>query len=144
MIATKKFDTLQECYDHICAHLAKQKRPAMAKGKCVYRTPDGKKACVVGCLVPDNLYDPAMEGRQVSPIPQHTSQAVMKVVEAIRPNDIDQFGWATFLMRAQGLHDNHKYEANEDWLKKALMKLAIDNNLKPGAEQAIKKWTART
>lgn len=39
---------------------AQGKRAAVGAGTCVYLTPDGCR-CAVGQLVPEDLYDPAME-----------------------------------------------------------------------------------
>lgn len=55
--------TRQEIFDHVKAHLLKQGKKAFLPGsktKCAYRSPDGKK-CAGGCLIPDELYHPAME-----------------------------------------------------------------------------------
>ena len=59
--------TKQETFDTVVAHARKQKCQAYDKGKgvwCCYRTEDGKK-CFAGCLIPDELYDPEMEGGAV-------------------------------------------------------------------------------
>lgn len=33
-------------------------------GRCVYRGPTGNK-CVIGCFIPDERYDPWMEGKDI-------------------------------------------------------------------------------
>jgi hypothetical protein len=52
----------QEAFDTIVTHLAKQAQPAKKDDTdfCVYRSPEGLK-CAVGCLIPDDLYLPAMD-----------------------------------------------------------------------------------
>ena len=60
----------QEIFDTVVKHLAKQKtksvlpRPHGNDMQCVYRGEGGMK-CAVGCLIPDELYDPDMEGDTV-------------------------------------------------------------------------------
>lgn len=48
-------------------HLTKQKaRAVLPNGQsCVYRDEDGNK-CAIGCLIPDELYTPEVEGMTVS------------------------------------------------------------------------------
>ena len=53
--------TEQEIFDTVLEHLRKQGKAALsAEGDCTYRGPDGT-ACAVGCLIPDELYDPLIE-----------------------------------------------------------------------------------
>ena len=55
----------QEVFNKVLAHLRKQGHAAMDdESTCVYRAPNGT-SCAVGCLLPDNLYDPRIEGRSV-------------------------------------------------------------------------------
>ena len=64
---------LQEIFDKVATHLLTQNKKAQSpvvpgeqiKPKCLYRAPDGSK-CAVGCLIPDDLYDPAIEGSSVA------------------------------------------------------------------------------
>jgi hypothetical protein len=52
----------QEVFDAACVHLAAQKRPAKTLGGgCYYRNNEGC-ACAVGHFIPDDKYDPNMEG----------------------------------------------------------------------------------
>ena len=54
--------TQQEIFDTVLAHLRKQGKASMSGAdSCRYRGPDGT-ACAVGCLIPDELYDPLIEG----------------------------------------------------------------------------------
>ena len=53
--------TGQEIFDSVLAHLRKQGDASLnASGKCAYRG-EGGTACAVGCLIPDELYDPRIE-----------------------------------------------------------------------------------
>jgi hypothetical protein len=56
--------TIQETFDFVITHLRKQgKRATQGGGKeCAYRGDDGT-SCAIGCLIPDNIYDPEIEGR---------------------------------------------------------------------------------
>ena len=57
--------TLQETFDIVASHLLRQGRRSVdSEGRCLYRGPNGLK-CGAGCLIPDELYDPDIEGRGV-------------------------------------------------------------------------------
>lgn len=52
----------QEIFETVVRHLHQQGEPAViGEGNCRYRADDGK-SCAVGCLIPDDCYDPQMEG----------------------------------------------------------------------------------
>ena len=61
----------QEMFDKVSTHLFTQGERAMLPkeaqsdefpaGLCAYRAPNGFK-CAVGCMIPDEKYDPKMEG----------------------------------------------------------------------------------
>lgn len=60
--------TEQEIFDTVLAHLREQRRAALGDdGECQYRGLGGT-ACAVGCLIPDELYDPLIEGLSVATI----------------------------------------------------------------------------
>lgn len=60
--------TRQEIFDKVARHLLTQGQRAETEGgDCVYRAEDGTK-CAVGCLIPDELYDPEFEGLLISHI----------------------------------------------------------------------------
>ena len=53
--------TAQQIFDKVAIHLLTQNKRAIDEDKiCKYRTEDGLK-CAVGCLIPDEDYDPRME-----------------------------------------------------------------------------------
>ena len=57
--------TEQEIFDTVLTHLREQGEAATsAGGSCRYRGANGT-ACAVGCLIPDELYDPLIEGLSV-------------------------------------------------------------------------------
>lgn len=60
--------SLQEVYDTVSAHLLKQNDKALNyRNRCAYRGADGK-TCAVGCLISDDEYRLAFEGKRVSAI----------------------------------------------------------------------------
>ncbi len=56
--------TEQETFNKVVRHLRKQKVKSLRNGGfgCAYRGDNGTK-CAVGCLIPDELYHPSMEGK---------------------------------------------------------------------------------
>lgn len=66
--------TEQETFDIVAKHLLTQNKKAMAvygfaiamdMPRCAYRGNDGTK-CAAGCLIPDDDYNPDMEGRGIT------------------------------------------------------------------------------
>ena len=54
--------TAQEIFDTVLEHLREQgKASTNRSGECRYRG-EGGTACAVGCLIPDEMYDPMIEG----------------------------------------------------------------------------------
>ena len=54
--------TEQEIFDTVLAHLREQGEASTNRsGECRYRG-EGGTSCAVGCLIPDELYDPMIEG----------------------------------------------------------------------------------
>jgi hypothetical protein len=108
----------QETFDTVVAHLRQQGVPAMRRRKsgdeCLYRLrlPDGTVLkCAAGCLIPDGLYTPAMEG--------HTA-TWSKVRRALVQCGHD----AEFVEELQSAHDD-----NWDRLEQALCELAAAYDL---------------
>jgi len=87
----------QEVFDKIYLHLIEQGRKSVnSDGRCQYRSPDGDK-CAIGCLIPDELYTPELEGNGVSmPI-------IEDVLNKIYPDMTDED--LLFLLDLQDLHD---------------------------------------
>ena len=55
--------TNQEIFNTVAKHMLKQGVRAVDKnGACQYKTPAGNK-CAFGCLIPDELYNPCLEGK---------------------------------------------------------------------------------
>lgn len=54
--------TSQLIFDTVLAHLRNQGQRSYDGHMCLYRGPDGLQ-CAAGCLIPDDLYVPEMEGK---------------------------------------------------------------------------------
>ncbi len=95
--------TAQEIFDKVINHLLHQGGPALDYNydddpKCRYRSNNGRQ-CAVGCLIPDNQYDPLMEGMGVivtSPPSDPLNYWIAKYYEPHRH----------LLGALQSLHDN--------------------------------------
>lgn len=59
--------TAQETFDTVVEHLRMQGGRAGSSGSCLYKADNGRK-CAVGCLIPDDQYDAAMERRSAGAI----------------------------------------------------------------------------
>lgn len=123
--------TEQEIYDTVCAHLAKQGMRSIEHGRCQYRDRAGRK-CAIGCLIPDDLYDPRMDSvagnyasRLLSEFPR-----IGELFAGIRPN---------FLDCLQQAHDT-QFNPSHLILQQRLAQLASHFGLRPGAEEAITEW----
>lgn len=90
--------TEQECFDEVCAKMVAQGRRAMSAAGCALRAPNGDK-CAVGCMIPDDEYDPELEGVGVHLIPIGERERKMA-------NLINKLGLPLSLMsRLQRAHD---------------------------------------
>lgn len=56
--------TPQEVFDKVAKHLLTQNAESILGNGCAYRGTHGRM-CAVGCLIPDELYDPKMERKNV-------------------------------------------------------------------------------
>src|SRR5437899_3188379 len=56
--------TNQETFNTVVEHLRRQGRQSIRGHSCLYRGPEGTK-CAAGWLIPDDLYQPEMEGTLV-------------------------------------------------------------------------------
>jgi hypothetical protein len=84
--------TQQEIFDTVVRALGIQGKPAMDGIKCAYRAPDGSK-CAAGHLIPDDVYQPEMEGTHIRKV-LHSYSAL----DGLRPH-------TDLLMDLQDAHD---------------------------------------
>ncbi len=104
--------TKQQIFDVIYAH-AQKMQPSLCdfgpfKGSCAYRGKDNAR-CFIGCLIPDELYDPIIEnvGVAILGLPDiYKSPGLTKLTEIMRKigTDID----VDFLKELQSVHDNNQ------------------------------------
>lgn len=86
----------QEAYDIVVAHLFTQGRRAYDEDNgCLYRGPNGAK-CAVGVLIPDEQYNPAMEGCSVGGL---VGSSGYKIPSVVRRN-------ADLMQALQSVHDD--------------------------------------
>jgi hypothetical protein len=93
---------MQETFEKVSRHLFEQGRPSVESGTCLYRGPNGTK-CAIGCLIPDELYVPDMDGGYVA-------TALLKYWPSLQ----SQFDmgwsyetWVRFFTRLQRAHDSN-------------------------------------
>ena len=91
-----KLPSAQEVFDIVVNHLFTQGRPAYdgVQG-CMYRTHDGLR-CAVGVLIPDDLYDKALEKNP-------SDYIVQDFFDAVRA---DWREHKNLLRRLQSIHDH--------------------------------------
>ncbi len=55
---------LEELFEYVRRHLLTQNQQCREdpEGSCLYRSPDGERACAVGAIIPNALYEPRYEG----------------------------------------------------------------------------------
>lgn len=118
--------TRQETFDKVAQHLLRQNARAMGPGaigpQCVYRAPDGKK-CAVGCLIPDDKYNPSMEGRSL--VMHGPLQAIVGCENA---RDM-----LRLLDALQGCHDDVPVEKWREHLKHIAERHGLDARALDGA-----------
>ena len=111
----------QEIFDTVATHLLKQGRRAVNPDipeMCHYRGAGGT-ACAVGVLIPDEVYDPMMEGRTVIGLLSHPG---FKLPRWLWNNE-------TLLIELQDVHDvEHNWEGSAT-MKAALSKVAKESSL---------------
>ena len=102
--------TNQEVFDKVARHLLTQKVQSQVSdyggggdgGGCAYRGENGT-SCAIGCLIPNELYKPEMEGKSVSGLQRNskellelfrnTDSALLSALQDIH-DDIDPHCWA--------------------------------------------------
>jgi len=116
--------TRQEIFTKVARHLLRQKKKAASLDghTCVYKTPRSGLKCAIGCLIPNKLYDPGMEGLGLEQNAQ--VQEVLRKVGVRCSRPVDQ----RFLSALQKIHDDLDITP-KDWPEK-LRQLAKQHKLK--------------
>lgn len=109
--------TAQEIFDTVINHLLQQGGPALNYNYddealddpvCRYRSNNGLK-CAVGCLIPDDQYDPLMEGMGVTVTSPSSDPLNCWVAKYYEPH-------RDLLVALQSLHDDNGMNyRNSDW-----------------------------
>ena len=109
----------QAIFDTVAVHLLTQNKPSVSKmsNKCMYRSDEGLK-CAIGCLIPDEKYSPAFEGRTIS---GHGATTMLP--------DVYKNADLNFLTELQHLHD---CRIPSSW-KKELYYFASQHGLSPAS-----------
>lgn len=118
--------TNQEIFDTVLNHMRKQKVPAIGCGDiCVYKTENGLK-CAVGCLIPDELYDPKMDESSETHN-NNTEVSDNKLVQKVLKKhlNIDFEDSMDLLVSLQIIHDQIDVEWSSEQ-EEAMMNLADD------------------
>lgn len=105
----------QEIFEMVAKHLFQQKERSM-DGKCLYRGPNGKK-CAIGILIPDEKYDPDMEGKCSYQLKEYEYDLDPAIFNTENTAFLDQ------LQRAHDLRSNWNSAEN---MRKALQSIAND------------------
>jgi hypothetical protein len=110
--------TKQETFDFVVRHLYKQGKPARENYYCRYRTNDGLM-CAVGCLIPDEVYTPKMEGK-IAP----------DLAESLFPNLPQEITYYSDMLDSlQWVHDSWDISESFKSLVRKLKNIAIDHNV---------------
>ena len=113
---TRQEMTRQEIFDKAVAVVAERGfTTAMDNGNCRYRSDIGP--CLVGALIPDDLYNPIIEGRPV----------LDDMVFSLIPGIPDTDDMRTFLKELQYCHDAAE---TPDEMRARLYDFALHNDLK--------------
>lgn len=158
--------TKQEIYDKVCAHLAKQGRPAILHSSCVYYDTTTDEQCAVGCLL--NKDDAlSYHGDVMDVYGEFELKGTRRPYWV--PSDMGIDEGLSFLGDLQVAHDRvimdvntqnlfvserhrlekatSQYEAipiSAAVMRHRLKTIALNNGITPGAEDAINEWDDRT
>jgi len=93
----------QEIFDVVAVHLVTQGTRAIDDhGNCRYWDQETGRKCAIGCLIPENIYDPDFEGNSVHEL---SGAGWADLEAAVLPEDLP--AWAiSFLARLQETHDS--------------------------------------
>lgn len=112
--------TAQQLFDTAVGALLAQGVRSFDDGMCRYRGPDGTK-CAVGHLIPDEVYDEAMESKHVLAVLNRNPQMAEHLHASDRPETFTR----PMLRDMQKVHDD---VPPENW-KRSYMEVAKDYKL---------------
>lgn len=124
--------TKQGIFDRVAKHLIAQGRPAMMNQfDCAYRGKGGR-SCGIGCLIPDDLYDPEMEKSCIAAMdwlnceewtPRNNYPCNRILADILIKLDIPT-GYRPLLCDLQRAHDANSSKALEHWVVGVRYRLA--------------------
>lgn len=103
--------TLQEVFDRVVKHLLAQGKKSLSAdaSNCAYRGFDGNMntlMCAVGCLIPDNLYKPAIDNDfSETDIESILYKFGMDGLFDFKVIDSSDINFLNFLKKLQYIHD---------------------------------------
>lgn len=117
--------TLQEIYDKVKTHLLTQNERSvdLYDFVCKYRGPRGLM-CAAGCLIPDELYLPTLEGRAADGL---NVANVLAQAGVLGPAGAERGQQLSLIRKLQVIHDSN---LPQDW-PELLTDLAITKGLTP-------------
>jgi len=123
------YDLRQQVFNRVTDHLLSQQKKSMTvttnlpDGQCRYRSDSGLK-CAIGALIPDDKYQPDMEGCTAPALIQRFGWEAVGLDGSNLTLD-EQYSLRCFLDNLQCVHDLY---AVEDW-KKELLAVAMKYKL---------------
>lgn len=127
--------TEQEIFDTVLTHLREQgKAAATDDGDCKYRGTRGT-ACAVGCLIPDELYNPLIEGLSVDQIfkaamPEHHQHQAQARAPFTRITNHIGAEHLQLLQELQDAHDVYLFDLGMAAWEEGMHRIARDFYLK--------------
>jgi hypothetical protein len=117
-----KYLTKKEIFLKVREHLRTQGEPALNEDdQCAYRSTNGKM-CAIGCLIPDELYDPKIEGAAPTMQPTNEPAKLLRTVLKESGINVDDEQTISFLEVLQAAHDDklttYGFEAWESQMEK--------------------------
>lgn len=95
---------IQEIFDTIAKHLLTQNAQAInLNERCVYWNKETGNKCVVGCMIPEENYDPKFESTNIACLFQNYSNLMDTIFKVI--SKVDKSDKISLLIRLQGMHD---------------------------------------
>lgn len=134
-VPLKTLQQFQEAFDKVLWHLIRMKKRSynFDTGICCYRAPN-KSKCAIGCLIPDELYEPKFDN----------GQGVVGLRTVLRKVFSGKYIYE--LTRLQEIHDEECYwhpdfGFNDEGIRE-IVKFAEKTSLKIN-ENAIKSWVRK-
>jgi hypothetical protein len=118
--------TDQEIFDKVATHLLTQMQPSESYylGQCAYRG-DGDLMCAVGCLIPDELYNSAIEGYRV----HNVVGTNIILYEFLTKDSYGPEARIEFLASLQRIHDTIHPECWKEKLSEAADQYNLDSSV---------------